>query len=163
MRTLDRKNSQKYSLYTDLFNIEDVNIVKASKTPKTGACDNDPEPDKHTLEQVLAKASPEANDLFSDLRDQILNISEAVWEKVGKFYCDYRTSSTFVMVVVQKNKLKLYIKIGDQKVDDPKNICSDVPKSYGYGLLNTVFDISNKSEIKYAMELILQAYRCVSD
>jgi len=154
---------KKYSLYTDLFNIEDVNIVKMIKTPKTGVCEDEPEPDKHTLEQVLAKASPETNDLFSDLRDKILNISEAVWEKVGKFYCDYRTSFTFVMVVVQKNKLKLYIKMGDKKVDDPKNICSEVPKSCGYGLLNTVFDISDKSQIKYAMELILQAYRFVSD
>lgn len=151
---------KKYSLYEKLFNIEDVNIVKTVKTPKT---DDETVVEKYTLEQILKKATPENRDTFSELRDKILDISDAVWEKVGSTYCDYRTSSTFVSVHVQKNKLKVYIKMGDQKIDDPKGICSDIPKSYGYGLLNTIFHMSKKEDIKYAMKLIMQAYNYVSE
>jgi len=135
------------SLYKNLFNIEDVNIVKRRQTTETNGGDNDI--DGHTLEKILKKATPEIRNTFSLLRDKTLGISDAVWEKVGAFYCDYRTSSTFASVHVQKNKLKVYIKMGDQKVNDPLGICKAVPKSYGYGLLNTIFDISKKKEIDY--------------
>jgi len=154
---------KKYSLYQNLFNIEDVNIVKASKTPKSPICEPESEPVKYSLDKILTKATPEIQDIFSTLRDKILGISEGVWEKVGAFYCDYRTSSTFVALHIQKNKLKIYIKMGDQKVNDPKGVCNEVPKTYGYGLLNTVFIVSNKEEIEYAMKLIIQAYKYVSD
>ncbi len=152
---------KKYSLYKNLFNIENVNIVKSRHTGKTNGDDTDAE--KYTLDQILKKATNENRHTFSTLRDRILEISDAVWEKVGAFYCDYRTSSTFVSIHVQKNKLKVYIKMGDQNVDDPKNICKAVPKSYGYCLLNTVFDISKKEEIDYSMKLIFQAYNYISE
>ena len=52
--------------------------------------------------------------------------------------------------------------MGDQEVDDPQDICKPVPTTYGYGLLNTVFDISIKKEIGYSMTLIMQAYNYIS-
>jgi len=148
----------KYSLYKDLFNIENVNIIKSKAAPKS----TDENGDKYTLEELLKKANPDIRDLFFDLRDKILGISDAVWEKVGSFYCDYRTSSTFISIHIRKNNLKSYIKMGDQTIKDPQKICKPVPKSYGYGLLNTIFDISKKEEINYAMSLIMQAYNYVS-
>lgn len=151
---------KKYSLYKGLFNIEDVNIVKSKPMSKAGI--EDAVIEKYTLEQILKKATPEIREVFSTVRDQILGISDAVWEKVGSFYCDYRSSSTFTSIQVQKNKLKVYIKMGEQTVDDPQGICKPVPKTYGYGLLNTVFDISKKKEIDYSMMLIVQAYNYIS-
>jgi predicted transport protein len=152
---------KKYSLYKNLFNIEDVNIVKGSKTIKP--VNGDKKIEKYTLEQILNKAATENRDTFSILRDKILSISDAVWERVGSFYVDYRTSSTFVSIHIQKNKLKIYIKMGDQKLNDPNKICKEVPKSYGYGLLNTFFEVSRSEEINYAMKLINQAHNYVSD
>lgn len=151
---------KKYSLYRNLFNIEDVNIVKKPGPIGGGGVI---EPEKYPLEKILKKANPDNRDTFSTLRDKIIGISDAVWEKVGAFYCDYRTSSTFVSVHVQKNKLKVYIKMGDQKVNDPHGICNPIPKTYGYGLLNTMFNISKKEEIDYSMKLILQAYNYISE
>ena len=151
---------KKYSLYKNLFNIEDVNIVKGGKPTKPNGTVDD---DKYTLEQILKKATSNNHDTFMALRDKILGISDAVWEKVGAFYCDYRTSSTFVSIHVQKEKLKVYIKMGDKKINDVKGVCKPVPKSYGYGLLNTIFVISKKDEIDYAMKLIMQAYNYISE
>lgn len=151
----------KYSQYEGLFNIDNVNIIKSklvSKAEPEGI-----EVEKYTVEGLLKKTSPEIRELFSTLRDRILGISDAVWEKVGAFYCDYRTTSTFTSVQVQKNKLKVLIKMGTQKVNDPQNICKPIPSTYGYGLLNTQFEISNNKEIDYAMMLIMQAYDHISD
>lgn len=151
----------KYSLYEDLFNIENVNIIKSKSVPK--ATLEETEVEKYTVEALLKKASPEIRELFSTLRDRILGISEAVWEKVGAFYCDYRTISTFTSVQVQKQKLKILIKMGNQKANDPQNICKAVPSTYGYGLLNTQFELSKKEEIDYSMMLIMQAYNYISE
>jgi predicted transport protein len=151
---------KKYSLYKNLFNIEDVNIVKGGKTVKPD--NGDKKTEKYSLDNILNKATNDIRDTFYILRENILGVSDAVWEKVGAFYCDYRTSSTFVSVQVQKNKLKVLIKMGDQKIKDPSGICKEIPKSYGYGLLNTTFDVLKKDEIEYAMKLINQAYNYVS-
>ena len=151
---------KKYSLYHGLFNIEDVNILKSKAIIKPDNGGGLIE--KYTLEQILEKSSKEIRDIFTILRDEILGISDAVWERVGAFYCDYRTSSTFTSIHVQKNKLKVYIKMGDQTVNDPQDICKAVPKTYGYGLLNTVFYISKKKDIDYSITLIMQAYNYIS-
>lgn len=151
----------KYSRYEGLFNIDNVNIIKSKSVSK--AEPEGSEIEKYTVEGLLKKASPEIRELFSKVRDRILGISEAVWEKVGAFYCDYRTTSTFTSVQVQKNKLKFLIKMGTQKVNDPQNICKPIPPTYGYGLLNTQFEISNNDEIEYAMTLIMQAYDYISE
>ena len=151
---------KKYSLYQNLFNIEDVNIIK--KKPGSIGDDKDIELEKYTLEQVLKKANPEIHKIFEGLRDNILSISDGVWEKVGAFYVDYRTSSTFASIHIQKNKIKIFIKMGDRKIEDPNKICKPVPSTYGYGLLNTIFEVSKTTEIKYSLKLIMQAYDYVA-
>lgn len=151
---------KKYSLYDGLFNIEDVNIVAPKEPIKSG--DRIDPPKEYSIEKLLKKASPEIGELLSILRDNIIGISDEVWEKVGAFYIDFRTSSTFASIHVQKSKLKVFIKMGDQKINDPKKICKPVPSTYGYGLLNTLFLISDSKDVTYAVSLIEQAYDFLS-
>ena len=142
----------KYSLYDGLFGYEYVNIVD-SKTRKP----SQPE-DKHTLEKLLEKAAPDVREMFTKLRDRILALSDAVWEKVGEGFCDYRTVSTFAAVIVQKKQLKIFAKMGDEKPNDPRGICKPIPPNYGIGLMKTQFYITKPEDIEYAMTLIMQAY-----
>jgi predicted transport protein len=153
-----RVELKKYSLYEGLFNIEDVNIVKSSGNIK----DIQPSEERYTLDQLLKKTTGEINAIFLELRDKTLGLSDAVWEKVGAWYVDYRTSSTFASVNIQKNKMKIFIKMGDQKIEDPRKICKPIPEKYGYGLLNTQFELSRKEDLDYAMKLITQAYNYIS-
>lgn len=146
---------KKYSLYEGLFNIEDVNIVKKIGGDETSG-------EKYSLEQLLRKTSQEISDMFSELRDKILGLSDAVWEKVGASYVDYRTTSTFAPVNIQKNKLKIFIKIGRQPIEDPLKISRPIPEKFGYGLLNTQFELSKKNYLDYALQLIRQAHNYVS-
>jgi predicted transport protein len=150
----------KYSLYEGLFSYEYVNIVASkSPSPKTPA---DGEPPEYTLENIVKKASPDIRELFMELGDRILGISESVWEKVGSSYCDYRTTTTFGTVNVQKSRLKIFIKMGERKLNDPRGLSQAIPSNWGYGLLNTQFFISRSADIDYAMTLIMQAYEYVA-
>ena len=97
------------------------------------------------------------------MRDKIRGLSDAVREKVGAGYVDYRTTSTFASVNIQKTRLKIFIKMGTKEVEDPLNICKPIPEKYGYGLLNTQFELSRKEDLDYTMKLIIQAYNYVSD
>lgn len=115
---------------------------------------------KKTLDYVLRNASPSLRDLFYALRSNILAMGENVREVPNDWYCDYRKSSSFASVNVQtkKNRLLIFIKMGDKKVVDPQKWTSPLPESWGYGKLNTQFEISNPAQIDYATKLVKQAY-----
>jgi len=156
---------KKYSFYGDLFNIEDVNVARQKRSNSvkdiTGSIKGR-RLKEYTLDGLLEKANPQVRELFEKLRERILAISDDVWEKVGGWYCDYRTTSTFVSPNIQKVGLKVFIKMGDKKLDDPQKLTEPVPESYGYGKLNRVFRITSTGQLDYAMQLIKQAYDYVS-
>jgi predicted transport protein len=151
----------KYSVYDGLFSYEILNLVESRPAArKTGS---DAAPVEHSLEDLINKTTPPIQEMFVSLRDKILDLSEAVWESVHPGYCDYRTVSTFVTVTPQKERLKIFIKLGEAKLDDPRQIAEQIPKSWGYGLLNKQFVISDIDETEYAMSLIQQAHDYVSN
>jgi predicted transport protein len=70
--------------------------------------------------------------------------------------------STFASVNVQKKRLKIFIKMGDKELKDPRGICKPIPSTWGFGLMNTQFVITQMDDIEYAMTLIMQAYDYVT-
>lgn len=108
-----------------------------------------------SLEEVLQNASPETRHLALSLRQRILVLGRGIKESPGKWWIDFRKSSTFVSLNIQKKKLVVFIKMGDHPVDDPKGITSRVS---WYGRLNTRFNLSPPDDLDYAMHLIKQAY-----
>jgi hypothetical protein len=96
----------KYSFYEGLFSYEHVNIIESKSVVRKPL--EQEEPPERTLEKLLEKASPDVREMFTKLRERILAVSDAVWEKVGGWYCDYRTVSTFASVNVQKKRLKIF-------------------------------------------------------
>ena len=52
--------------------------------------------------------------------------------------------------------------MGTQEIEDPLKICKPIPEKYGYGLLNTQFEILKKDDLDYSLQLIRQAYNYVS-
>lgn len=113
---------------------------------------------EYTIDRLLQKASPELRNLFLTLRGKILGLGDDVWERVGGWYCDYRKSSTFASPNIQtkRNRLLIYIKMGDKEIDDPKQWA--IKKDFGFGKLNTRFELESLNQIDYAMHLIRQAY-----
>ena len=155
---------KKYSYYGNLINIEDLTPVKLSKIGKVlepteeevgGAGE------QYTIDKLLQKASPELKEVFLTLRTRIFELGDDVWEKVGGWYCDYRKSSTFVSpnIQIKIGRLLVYIKMGEKEIDDPKQLT--IRKDFGFGKLNTRFELTSLDQIDYAMHLIKQAYEYV--
>lgn len=115
---------------------------------------------RKTPEDVVKNATPALKNLFRLIRKEILSLGDNVRQEVGGWYIDYRKTSTFATVTPQtkKNLLLIYIKMGDKRINDPEKWTSSIPESYGYGKLNTKFEINQASQIEYAMKLIKQAY-----
>lgn len=153
---------KKYSYYGNLLSVEDVTPLKVARTLK-GAKALAGEERERTVEDLVKRAPSELKEVFYNLRDRIMELGDDVREKVGAWYCDYRKSSTFATVNVQpkKNRLLVFIKMGDKKIEDPKAWTSPIPESFGYGKLNTKFEISELVQIDYAIDLIIQAYEYV--
>ncbi len=151
----------KYSFYGDMLSIDDVTPPKTIK----GKGEKIPIPteEEKTVEDILKKASPDLRKLFLELRDNIMVLGEDVREKVGGWYCDYRKSSTFVTITPQskKNRLLIFIKMGDKILSDPQNWATPILPSWGYGKLNTKFEMDSTDQLPYAMQLIKQAYEYV--
>jgi hypothetical protein len=117
-------------------------------------------PETRTLEYIIRNANPQLKDLINELRQAVFGLGDNVREVIGAWYIDYRKSSTFMTLVPQtkKNRILIYIKMGDKKIDDPQKWASAIPESFGYGKLNTQFEITNLDQIDYALQLIKQAY-----
>jgi hypothetical protein len=96
----------KYSFYEGLFSYEHVNIIESKSAVRKPL--EQEEPPERPLEKLLERANPDVREMFTKLRERILAVSDAVWEKVGGWYCDYRTVSTFASVNVQKKRLKIF-------------------------------------------------------
>jgi len=150
----------KYSLYDGLFNIEEVNIVESKSTSVPAT--KDEQGREVTIGELTGRTTKEVEELFYELRERILALSDSVWEKVFPTYVDYRTLSTFTSINVQKRRLKILIKMGDRILEDPKRLAEPIPASFGYGRLNTQFVISESNLADYAMHLIRQAHDYVS-
>ena len=147
---------KKYGYYGDLLTVDDTTPIRSPRqAPAKEAKAEDAEAVLPTLESVLKPALPEVKETFWKLRDRILALGDDVREIPGKWWVDYRKSSTFTSPNIQKKKLVIFIKMGDHPIDDRKGITSRVT---WYGRLNTRFSLSSSDDLDYAMDLIKQAY-----
>jgi len=142
--------------------IEDLSRPKV-RSPAEAIKVSGKKPGGKTPEYVLRNATPGLKDLFFLLRQEILKLGDNVRQEVREWYIDYRKTSNFATINPQtkKNLLLIYIKMGDKIIDDPQKWTSSIPDSWGYGKLNTKFEISQTNQAEYAMQLIKQAYEFV--
>ena len=150
---------KRYSFYGNLLSVEDVTPLRPIPVHKSGKAAIAGE-DAKSVDDVVRKARPELRDMFFDLRDRILELGDDVREEVRGAYCDYRKSSTFAAVIPQsrKDRLVVYVKMGENPIHDPQGLTSPIPPSRGLGKLNTQFAVAGRNEMDYALSLIRQAY-----
>lgn len=109
-------------------------------------------PEIYTLEERLKGKSPEIRSAFNKLREEILRLTEGIEEKVTKHWVSYKYKKTFAMLRIGKEKIRVFIKIDESKLKDPKKWVRKMkfaPPHY--------FDISTLDQFEYAMNLIKQA------
>lgn len=120
-----------------------------------------------TVEQHLQGASVELKQLFNVLDERIMGISSEVERYTTRAVIIYKTSLTFAALAIQKRKdgIRCLLRTEHDKINDPKNLTTKIPKTHGYGnITRQVFvnpkDIdSNKYKMDDVLDLLEQSYR----
>lgn len=101
---------------------------------------------------------PEVQDLYSELKQQILNLDPAIYEEVLKLYIAFKAETNFVDIITRANGLTLSLGLTKEEIEDPQNLTVDVAGIGRWGNGSTELTISSKEELPYALGLIRQAF-----
>ncbi|ADG06892.1 DUF262 and DUF1524 domain-containing protein [Kyrpidia tusciae] len=97
-------------------------------------------------------------EIFEQFRTRILQLDSSIREEYKKTYIAYRTTSNFVEVVPQKDRLKLYLDIRPADLDDPGNLARDVSGIGHRGTGDVEVCLDTVEKLGEVMELVEQAY-----
>jgi predicted transport protein len=118
---------KRYKYYEgELLTVEDATPVILPLSPSAKEKATETEEETPSLESIIKSVSPPIQDLFWKLRENIFSLGDDVRESIGKGWIDYRKTTTFISLNIQKKKLVAFIKMGDNVVYDPKGITSRV-------------------------------------
>ena len=98
-----------------------------------------------------------AKNLFEKLRKELLPLDPEISEEYLKLYIAYKLETNVVDVVPQKDKLKLYINIKYNELNDPKELCRDVSQTGHWGNGDVELILSSEEDIAYVINLVRQA------
>jgi len=97
-------------------------------------------------------------DLFDQLRKRILNLDSSVREDVKKLYIAYKTTTNFVDIVPQKNRLRLSLNMRFNEIDDPKGLCKDITNLGRWGNGDVEIGLSSFAQLDDVMLLVRQSF-----
>lgn len=146
----------RYRYYENgILSLESINsidqpVIKAEKVKEVGALVT-----TNSIDDLLAKASPQILQIFSELQSRILQIDENIIEKITSLYIAYRVSKSFTEIHIGKNQLKVYLR--PVAYDDPLNKVEKIPESYNWSMDRRIY-IKSIDEIDYVMKLVEQSY-----
>ena len=112
----------------------------------------------YTEEDLLSGVDENTRELYSELKLAILALGGDIEVRPKKLYVAFRRKQGFVSVVFLKTRLKAYLNVEINQVNDPLKKARDVKDIGHYSSGKTEIIIEEKSEIPYALSLIKQAY-----
>lgn len=98
-----------------------------------------------------------AKKLFEKLRKEVLSLDSEISEEYLKSYIAYKLETNIVDVVPQKAKLKLFINIKYNELNDPRKLCRDVSQIGHWGNGDVELILSSEEDIAYVINLVRQA------
>jgi predicted transport protein len=96
--------------------------------------------------------------MCSELKSAILNLGKDIEVRPKKRYVAFRRKQAFVSAIFLKSKLKAYLNIEMNQINDPLRKVRDVKNIGHYSSGNIEITIKDRNEISYALTLIKQAY-----
>ena len=112
----------------------------------------------YSIEDHQLIADGPMKELFAVFRKRVININASIKEEFLKHYVSYKSSTKFVDVQPQKSKLRLFLNISYDNIDDPKGMSSDVSNKGTLGKGDTSVYLSSFEELEYIMVLVKQSY-----
>ena len=117
----------------------------------------------YTEEDFLIKSSEDVNNLYFELKNQILAINENIEVVPKKFYIAFKSQSNFVDIMPQKTKIKLWLNLPKGQLKDTNKMARVMRKESGekighHGNGDYQITISHNDDIPYLLTLIKQSY-----
>lgn len=117
----------------------------------------------YTEENFLIKSSEDVNNLYFELKNQILAIDENIEVVPKKKYIAFKSQSNFVDMVPQKTKIKLWLNLPKGQLKDTNKMARVMRKESGekighHGNGDYQIHFSPTDDISYLLTLIKQSY-----
>jgi predicted transport protein len=117
----------RYRKYGDeLILFELMNAVVASETPTSGRADGAKRYKDKTVMEALQQADVGIQNIYSDLRDFILDLGDDVQEKVLKLYVAFKKIRNFACVEIRNKAILLYLNLDPDRVELEEGFSRDV-------------------------------------
>ncbi|GIV64891.1 DUF5655 domain-containing protein [Bellilinea sp.] len=159
-----------YRLYgEDLLYMEPMNSVSPTKSRSTapeGKPNNQDQSSggtrnmiEYSVENHLQGKSPEIIDLFKQLQERIFSLGEDINEKAVKHYVVYKHGKNFCEVWIQNEKIKIWLDIAPDVLNDPLHLARDVTKVGHWGTGDVEINLENDAQLEPVFDLIRQSYQ----
>ncbi|MFL6377397.1 MAG: DUF5655 domain-containing protein, partial [Nitrososphaeraceae archaeon] len=112
----------------------------------------------YTEEDHLKSVDDKVKEMYSELKTNILTLGKDIEVRPKKQYVAFRRKQAFVSIVFLRSKLKAYLNIEMNQINDPLKKARDVKDIGHYSSGKTEIIINDSTEISYALTLIKQAY-----
>lgn len=106
----------------------------------------------------LADLTPELKELLISLENYILSLGDDVQRKELKLYVAFKRLKNFATVVLQKNRLLMYLHLSPQDVSPLPANARDVSESGHWGTGDIEISLSTPADLDAAKSYILKAY-----
>ena len=116
-------------------------------------------PSGYSEKELLEGKGEQILELFSKLRQRILDIDDDIEVVPSKHHISFRANTPFVDIQVQKTQLKIWINLAIGELDDPREIARDVSDVKHWGSGEYELLMKPGDDIDYLLMLIKQSYR----
>jgi predicted transport protein len=112
----------------------------------------------YTEEDHLAAVDDKVKEVYAELKSHILTLGKDIEIRPKKMYVAFRRKQAFVSIIFLRSKLKAYLNIQVNQINDPLKKARDVKNIGHYSSGNTELTIQDRNEIPYVLSIIKQAY-----
>ena len=96
--------------------------------------------------------------MYSELKSAILSFGKDIEVRPKKQYVAFRRKQGFLSIVFPRSKLKAYLNIELNQINDPLKKARDVKNIGHYSSGETEITIDDRNKIPYVISFIKQAY-----
>lgn len=150
----------RYRKYGDeLILFELMNAVVASETPTSGRADGAKRYKDKTVMEALQQADVGIQNIYSDLRDFILDLGDDVQEKVLKLYVAFKKIRNFACVEIRNKAILLYLNLDPDRVELEEGFSRDVRNIGHWGTGDLEVRIGSMEDFEKVKHLIIKSYK----
>jgi predicted transport protein len=106
----------------------------------------------------LKPVDDKIKELYSELKTNILNFGKDIEVRPKKQYVAFRRKQAFVSFMFRKSKIKIYLNVEIDQLNDPLKQARDVSDEGHYSSGKTEMIVGDRSDLPYTLSLIKQAY-----